>query len=57
MLEDRAETAKGINREGKEDHITTEEVADKSVAIGHHGSAWVTFVDTTEFPFFVRLKM
>ena len=31
MLEDRAETAEGINREGKEDHITTEEVADKSV--------------------------
>ena len=57
MLEDRAETAEGINREGKEDHITTEEIADKSVAIGHHGGAWVTFVDTTEFPFFVRLKM
>jgi hypothetical protein len=57
VLEDRAETAEGINREGKEDHITTEEVADKSVAIGHHGGAWVTFVDTAEFPFFVRLKM
>ncbi len=57
MLKDRAETAKGINRKGKEDHITAEEVANKSVAIGHHGGAWVTFVDTAEFPFFVRLKM
>jgi len=57
VLKDRAETAEGINRERKEDHITTEEVADKSVAIGHHGGAWATFVDTTEFPFFLRLKM
>ena len=57
MLEDRAKSAEGINREGKEDHITVEEVADKSVTSGHHGGAWVTFVDTTEFPFFVRLKM
>jgi len=57
VLKDRAEMAEGINREGKEDHITTEEVADKSVAIGHHGGAWVAFVDTTEFQFFVRLKM
>ena len=57
VLKNRAKMAKGINHEGKEDHITTEEVADKSVAIGHHGGAWVTFVDTTEFPFFVCLKM
>ena len=57
MLEDRAETAERINHEGKEDHITIEEVADKSADIGHHGGAWVTFVDTAEFPFFVRLKM
>ena len=57
MLEDRSETTEGINRKGKEDRITTEEVADEGVAIGHHGGAWVTFVDTTEFPFFVRLKM
>jgi len=51
VLKDRAETAKGINRKGKEDHITTEENANKSVTIGHHGNAWVTFVDMTEFPF------
>jgi hypothetical protein len=57
VLEDRAETAERINHEGKEDHITIEEVADKSADIGHHGGAWVTFVDTAEFPFFVRLKM
>ncbi len=57
MLKDRAKLAEGINREGKEDHITVEEVADKSVASGHHRGAWVTFVDTTEFPFFVPLKM
>ena len=57
MLKDWAETAEGINREGKEDHITTEEIANKSVAIGHHGGAWVTFVDTTKFQFFVCLKM
>ncbi len=57
MLKDRAKSAEGINHERKEDHITVEEVADKSVASGHHGGAWVSFVDTTEFPFFVRLKM
>ena len=34
----------------------TEEVTNKSVTIGHHGGAWVAFVDKTEFLFFVRLK-
>ncbi len=57
MFEDWAKTAEGINREGKEDRVTIEEVANKSVTIGHHGGAWVTFVDTPEFPFLVRLKM
>jgi hypothetical protein len=57
MFKDRAEMAEGINREGNEDHVTIEEVANKSVAIGHHGGVWVTFVYTPEFPFFVRLKM
>ncbi len=34
----------------------TEEVTNKSVTIGHHGGAWVAFVDKTEFPFFERRK-
>ena len=57
MVEEGPETAMWIDGNREKEHLVGEKVTDDFIAGSHNGGGRITFINSAQFPVFVRLKM